>query len=80
MKKIPEGAQVANVWVGEIEDLKEPITAFIRLDKPRAIGDLTEVPLPTRFIFLHLSPVGEPGHIFAIGRAMSNMMVDVVRK
>ncbi|XP_076110717.1 electroneutral sodium bicarbonate exchanger 1-like isoform X2 [Mytilus galloprovincialis] len=78
MKKIPEGAQVANVWVGEIEDLKEPITAFIRLDKPRAIGDLTEVPLPTRFIFLHLSPVGEPGHIFAIGRAMSNMMVDVI--
>ncbi|XP_052063065.1 electroneutral sodium bicarbonate exchanger 1-like [Mytilus californianus] len=78
MKKIPEGAQVANVWVGEIDDLKEPITAFIRLDKPRVIGDLTEVPLPTRFIFLHLSPVGEPGHIFAIGRAMSNMMVDVI--
>lgn len=78
MKKIPEGAQVANVWVGEIDDLKEPITAFIRLDKPRVIGDLTEVPLPTRFIFLHLSPVEEPGHIFAIGRAMSNMMVDVI--
>jgi hypothetical protein len=31
MKKIPRGAEVANVWVGEIDDLKEPITAIISI-------------------------------------------------
>ena len=78
MKKIPHGAEVANVWVGEIDDLKEPITAFVKLTKPKVIGDLTEVPLPTRFVFVHLIPPGVPGHIFEIGRAMSTMMVDEV--
>jgi hypothetical protein len=50
--------------------LKEPITAFVKLTEPRVIGDLTEVPLPTRFVFVHLIPPGVPGHIFEIGRAM----------
>ena len=78
MRKIPEGSEVANVWVGEVEDLRMPVTAFIRLSEPRFIGDLTEVKLPTRFIFIHLSPPGVTGNIFEIGRAMSNMMVDQV--
>ena len=78
MKKIPHGAEVANVWVGEVESLKEPITAFIRLKEPRLISDLTEVPLPTRFIFVHLSPPDVQGNIFELGRAMSNMLVDEV--
>lgn len=77
-KKIPEGAEVANVWVGELEDLKKPVTVFIRLTKSRFIGDLSEVALPTRFIFLHLTPPSVPSYIFEIGRAISNMMVDEV--
>lgn len=78
MKKIPEGAEVANVWVGEMEDLKKPVTAFIRLIEPRFIGDLSQVALPTRFIFLHLTPKSEPSYAFEIGRAISNMMVDEI--
>ncbi|XP_063439652.1 electroneutral sodium bicarbonate exchanger 1-like isoform X2 [Mytilus trossulus] len=78
MKKIPEGAEVANVWVGELEDLKKPVTAFIRLVEPRFIGDLSQVALPTRFIFLHLTPKSEPSYAFEIGRAISNMMVDEI--
>ncbi|CAG2204038.1 NCBE [Mytilus edulis] len=77
-KKIPEGAEVANVWVGELEDLKKPVTVFIRLTKSRFIGDLSEVALPTRFIFLHLTPPSVPSYIFEIGRAISNMMVDEI--
>ncbi|CAC5404016.1 SLC4A4 [Mytilus coruscus] len=77
-KKIPEGAEVANVWVGELENLKKPVTVFIRLAKSRFIGDLSEVALPTRFIFLHLTPPSVPSYIFEIGRAISNMMVDEI--
>lgn len=80
MRKIPEGAEVSNVWVGELNELKEPITAFVRLSEARFLGDITEVPLPTRFIFIHLAPPSVEGHTFEIGRAMSTMMVDEVRK
>jgi hypothetical protein len=38
----------------------------------------SEVPLPTRFIFVHLSPPDVQGNIFELGRAMSNMLVDEV--
>ncbi|VDI60790.1 Hypothetical predicted protein, partial [Mytilus galloprovincialis] len=76
LNKFPNGAEVANVWAGEFEDLEKPVTAFIRLIEPRFIGDLSQVALPTRFIFFHLSPKFEPSYVFEIGRVISNMMVD----
>lgn len=78
MRKIPEGAEAANIWVGELEGLKYPVTAFIRLQEARSIGDLTEVPLPTKFIFLHLGPSGSAGKCLETGRAISTIMVDEV--
>jgi len=78
MRKIPEGAEAANIWVGELESLKYPVTAFIRLQEARPIGDLTEVPLPTKFIFLHLGPSGSAGKCLETGRAISTIMVDEV--
>lgn len=78
MKKIPEGAEAANIWVGELDTLKYPVTAFIRLTEARPIGDLTEVPLSTKFIFLHLGPSGTAGKCLETGRAMSTIMVDEV--
>ncbi|XP_071176502.1 sodium bicarbonate cotransporter 3-like [Mytilus edulis] len=78
LNKFPNGAEVANVWAGEFEDLEKPVTAFIRLIEPRFIGDLSQVALPTRFIFFHLSPKFEPSYVFEIGRVISNMMVDKI--
>ncbi len=57
LKKIPAGAEASNVLVGEVDCLEKPISAFIRLDQPVVLGDLTEVPVPTRFIFILLGPV-----------------------
>lgn len=57
MKKIPAGAEASNVLVGEVDCLEKPISAFIRLDQPVVLGELTEVPVPTRFIFILLGPV-----------------------
>ena len=68
MKKIPAGAEASNILVGEVDFLDKTLSAFIRLNKAEVIGDLTEVPVPTRFLFLLLGPststLGEFAYIF----------------
>ena len=63
LKKIPAGAEASNVLVGEVDFLEKPVSAFIRLSNAFVLGDLTEVPVPTRFIFILLGPVVS-GHEF----------------
>lgn len=48
MKKIPPGAEASNILVGEVEFLDKTLSAFLRLNKASIMGDLTEVPIPTR--------------------------------
>ena len=56
MKKLPPGAETSNILVGELNNLDKPISCFIRLQEASMLGDLTEVPVPTRFIFILLGP------------------------
>jgi sodium bicarbonate transporter 10 len=56
MKKIPPGAEVANVLVGEVDFLEKPVAAFVRLANATILGDLTEVLLPSRFVFILIGP------------------------
>jgi len=56
MRKLPPGAEVTNVLVGEVDFLKKPISALVRLANASILGDLTEVPVPTRFVFVLLGP------------------------
>ena len=78
MKKIPPGAEASNVLVGELDFLKKPVTAFVRLENAHILGDLTEVPVPTRFIFIMLGPPGTPGRYHEVGRAIATLMSDEV--
>ena len=55
MKKIPQGAEASNVLVGEMDVIKKPVTAFVRLENASLLGDLTEVPVASRFILLRVS-------------------------
>lgn len=50
MKKIPQGAEASNILVGEVDFLEKTMSAFIRLNEAVIMGDLTEVPVPTRLI------------------------------
>ena len=45
MRKIPAGSECANILVGQVDFLDEPIVAFARLAKPAILADLTEVRL-----------------------------------
>lgn len=51
-KKIPPGAEASNILVGEVDFLDKTLSAFIRLNEGAIMGDLTEVPVPTRYVFL----------------------------
>jgi sodium bicarbonate transporter 10 len=56
MRKIPPGAEASNILVGEVDFLEKTVSAFVRLNHATLVGGLTEVPVPTRFIFVLLGP------------------------
>ena len=58
--------------------------AFVRLAKPTHFGDLTEVPIPTRFLFILLGAKqktaggAQSGRYHEIGRSIATLMSDEV--
>lgn len=78
MKKLPPGSEASNVLVGEVDFLKHSIIAFVRLSESQLLGDLTEVPVPTRFLFILLGPKGNQERYHEIGRAIATLMADEV--
>ncbi|XP_049906709.1 electrogenic sodium bicarbonate cotransporter 4 [Epinephelus moara] len=76
MKKIPRDAEASNVLVGEVDFLNKPFVAFVRLAQATTLGGLTEVPVPTRFLFILLGPQGKARSYNEIGRAIATLMVD----
>uniref|UniRef100_A0A8C3GKL8 Anion exchange protein n=1 Tax=Cairina moschata TaxID=8855 RepID=A0A8C3GKL8_CAIMO len=78
MKKIPTGAEAANVLVGELDFLHQPIMAFARLTPAVLLSGMTEVPIPTRFLFILLGPEGKAHQYHEIGRSMATLMTDEV--
>ncbi|XP_061676926.1 sodium bicarbonate cotransporter 3-like isoform X4 [Syngnathoides biaculeatus] len=78
MKKIPPGAEASNVLVGEVDFLEQPIVAFVRLSPAVLISGLTQVPVPTRFLFLMLGPFGKGPEYHEIGRSMATLMTDEI--
>ena len=78
MKRLPSNAEASNILVGEVDFLEKPITAFVRLTSSCVIGDLTEVPIPTRFVFVMLGPAVSHGRYHERGRAISTLMADDV--
>ena len=67
--------------VGEVEDLPTRVVGFMRLKEPRILqNDLSEVNLPTRFVFFCLGRRGEEEELIEFGRCMGTMMVDEVTR
>ncbi|PIO58248.1 band 3 cytoplasmic domain protein, partial [Teladorsagia circumcincta] len=61
-----------------VDFLQRHICAFVRLKTANVLGDLTEVPVPTRFIFLMLGPTGHGSQYKEIGRAIATLMADEI--
>ncbi|KAL1457403.1 hypothetical protein WDU94_007639 [Cyamophila willieti] len=77
MRKIPPGSEAANILVGELNFIDKTLSGFIRLKDAVFLGDLTEVSLPSRFIFILLGPSGTTD-LHEVGRAMATLMSDEV--
>uniref|UniRef100_A0A8C6LXJ2 Anion exchange protein n=1 Tax=Nothobranchius furzeri TaxID=105023 RepID=A0A8C6LXJ2_NOTFU len=78
MKKLPRDAEASNVLVGEVDFLDAPFVAFVRLQQAVMLGALTEVPVPTRFLFILLGPKGQAKSYHEIGRAIATLMSDEI--
>ena len=78
MSKIPDEAESLTVLVGGVNFLEEPVVAFVRLAQSHLLGDLTELPIPVRFIFLQLGPSKGEIDYHEVGRAMATLMSDAV--
>ncbi|KAG5879054.1 hypothetical protein JTB14_019481 [Gonioctena quinquepunctata] len=77
-RKISPEAEASNILVGEVDFLDEPLSAFIRLNKASIMENLTEVPVPTRFLFVVLGPACGTSGYSETGRAMATLMTDEV--
>lgn len=77
MRKIPKESEVCNIMVGELDELEEPIFAFIRLKEARHLESISEVKLPTKFVVFVFGPTGFKNSR-EIGRCIATMMIDDV--
>uniref|UniRef100_A0A671YH55 Anion exchange protein n=2 Tax=Sparus aurata TaxID=8175 RepID=A0A671YH55_SPAAU len=68
--------KASNVLIGEVDFLEKPFVSFVRLAQATTLGGLTEVPVPTRFLFILLGPHGKTKSYNEIGRAIATLMVD----
>ena len=69
-------------YPSKVDFLEEPIMAFARLSKCAILADLTEVAIPTRFIFLVLGPraTNTVWEYEEVGRGMAALLSDKVSK
>lgn len=76
LKKMSPKSEAAHVLIGEVDYLDEEITIFVRLTRSVAIDNFTEVCIPTKFIFIHLGPVGNMIKYREIGKCMGGLLSD----
>ena len=74
-KKLPEAI---TVLVGGTDFLSKPVVAFVRLANSQQLGNMTEVPLPLKFLFIMLGPKHYPFDYHEVGRAVATLMNDKV--
>jgi len=76
-EKIPIGAEATSVLVGTLAELERPAMAFVRLSQGRFLGNLTEVTIPIRFMFIILGPPDSHDY-YEIGRSVATLMSDKI--
>ena len=74
--RIPQDAEATNVLVGTLDELQHPVLAFVRLAKGCNLGQVTEVSIPVRFLFVMLGPNSNNECYHQIGRSIATLMSD----
>ena len=76
--KVPKNAEATTVLVGAHSDLTASVSAFVRLGMGCNLGNLAEVSIPVRFLFIVLGPADEKTNYHEIGRAFATLMSDKI--
>lgn len=74
--RLPEQSESTTVLVGSVNYLKHPISIFARLAEGCLLGNLMEVNVPVRFLFVLLGPEDEQNKYHETGRSIAAMMSD----
>lgn len=68
--------RAASVLTGTVTELSKPICIFIRLHQPKYFKELTEIPVPTKFIMIYLSNTFQGVNAEEVGRAFAALITD----
>ena len=55
-KKIASNSEAVIILEGVVDFLDKPVSAFVRFTNSVTLGDLPEVDIPTRFLYLFAAP------------------------
>ena len=72
--KLLARAEAIAVLVGATDFLSKPVVAFVRLHHSQELGNMMEVPLPVKFIFIMLGPPNCSYDYHEVGRAVATLM------
>ena len=73
-QKRGKSPEAITVLVGGTDFLTKEVVAFVRLANSQKLGNMTEVPLPVKFLFIMLGPQSCPYDYHEVGRAMATLM------
>ena len=92
MRRIAENAECAEVLVGNVRQLSRPVMAFVRLSQGHSfckkilhnsslidlfyLVNMTEVPLPVKFLFILVGPNSE--EYVEVGRCLGTLFTTSV--
>ncbi|VDN53128.1 unnamed protein product [Dracunculus medinensis] len=75
-RKLPEGTEAAQVFVGTIHELVKPYFVMIRLTNAINTPELADGLVPTRFLFFIIGPPLVDVCYHELGRSIATLMVD----
>lgn len=74
--KLPTNSQATTVLVGAHNSLTCTVSAFVRLATGCELGNLAEVQIPIRFMFILLGPEDNGIDYHEVGRSFATLMAD----
>ena len=75
LKHIPKGSEAANILVGTLSCIQQPVMAFVRLKNSQLLPGICEVDIPTKFFFFLVGGKDFTNY-YQIGRSLSTIMSD----
>jgi hypothetical protein len=76
-KKIAYKTELAMVLIGQADFIEEEIVGFIKLTQAVVFENFGEIPLPTKFIFIAISPKHSDSH-HELAKCMATLFSDEV--